>query len=175
MAAGLGAGGAAGLVSAQRKAAQRLGRFAQPLQTRVPRAFGCGQKLAHGFDRLIVLSHPAVKNADVIEHLRVVPKLPQPAQIRQRFRVMAGLVVDLRQQLERVGVLRIQHQRLLQRSVGGGRIAAIVHKARLAEQKLRLLAVRFAPLFRPPLFENLLAPFLVARSRHRPGCSPVLP
>ena len=129
-------------------------------------AFGRAQKLAHRGDGILRLPHLVVEHTDVVDHSGIVFELPQPAEIPQRFGMMPGAFMDLGKQGERLRMIRIENQRLLQQSIGGRRVAIVVGIERVLEQVSRLFASGFPLLFRPALLEDLFAAFPAAWLRH---------
>ena len=93
----------------------------------------------------------------------------------QRVRMMAGDLVDFGKQTERVDVVRVESQRLLQHSIGRGRVASMMCVERSRTQELRLLAVHFDLEFSLALLEELLTPLLAGWLRHLQSASTRLP
>ena len=92
-----------------------------------------------------------VQHGDVEDRPGIGIDLPQALHVPKRVGIVSGIVMDLGQQFDRAGMIRIEDQGLPQETVGGRNIAGTVCADAIAEKISRLLAVEFALFFGPAL------------------------
>jgi hypothetical protein len=130
------------------------------------------QKLPHGFDGAVLLSQLVVNRAHVVQHGRVVGELSGIAEIPQRFRKVAGVVVDLGQQDEGTRKIRVENHGPPEQPVRTRRIAIGDQVFCFLEQFRGFIPVVGALLFGAALFEHLLAVRGVMGLGHLPYYGP---